>query len=62
MFKWLLKKYYPYSQTCNCGCTMKPFEKWTNGYQWKCVWKKCNWEAFDNGDGRLHWWQRWKKS
>ena len=41
---------------------MKPFEKWTNGYQWKCVWKKCNWEAFDNGDGRLHWWQRWKKN
>ena len=62
MFKCLLKKYYPYSPTCNCGWTMKPFEKWTNGYQWKCVWKKCNWEAFDNGDGRLHWWQRWKKS
>ena len=41
-----------------CGWAMKPFEKWTDGYQWICIWKKCGWETFDNGDGRLHWWKK----
>jgi hypothetical protein len=34
---------------------MKPFEKSYFHLQWKCIWKKCGWEAFDNGDGKLHW-------
>ena len=58
IFKWLVKKYYKDSPVCNCGWTMKPFEKYTNRYQWKCIWKKCGWESFDNGDGRLHWWKK----
>ena len=39
---------------------MKPFESWTSRYQWKCIWKSCGWEAFDNGDGKLHWFTRWQ--
>ncbi len=31
-------------------------KKWTYENQWKCIWKKCGWESFDNGDGKLHWW------
>jgi hypothetical protein len=27
-------------------------------YSWKCIWKKCGWEAFDNGNGKLHWWKK----
>ena len=38
-----------------CGYKMKPFDKWADEYQWKCIWKKCGWEAFDNGNGKLHW-------
>jgi hypothetical protein len=34
---------------------MKPFESWTDRYQWVCIWKKCGWEAFDTGNGKLHW-------
>ena len=58
MFKWLLKKYYKHSPICNCGWAMKPFEKYTDRDQWICIWKDCRWEAFDNGDGRLHWWKK----
>jgi hypothetical protein len=57
MFKWLLKKYYKYTPICNCGWAMKPFERRIDGFQWKCIWKKCGWVAFDNGDGKLHWWK-----
>ena len=60
MFKWILAKVYKHSPTCKCGCVMKPFESWTDRYQWKCIWKNCGWEAFDNGDGKLHWFTRWQ--
>jgi hypothetical protein len=54
-FKWLLRFYYKHSPECICGWVMKPFENWTDRYQWKCIWSKCGWQAFDNGDGKLHW-------
>ena len=54
-FKWILRFYYKHSPTCNCGWAMKPFEKYTDRYQWKCIWKKCGWETFDDGSGKLHW-------
>jgi hypothetical protein len=60
MFKWILAKVYKHSPTCKCGWVMKPFESWTDRYQWKCIWKNCGWEAFDNGDGKLHWFTRWQ--
>ena len=44
-----------------CGYKMKPFDKWADEYQWKCIWKKCGWEAFDNGNGKLHWWKNSEK-
>ena len=40
MFKLLLKKYYKHSPECHCGWTMKPFERYTDRYQWKCIWSK----------------------
>ena len=46
---------YKNNPECFCGYRMKAFEKWTEGYQWKCIWKKCGWESFDNGNGKLHW-------
>ena len=58
MFKWLLKKYYKHSPECHCGWVMKPFEEYTDRYQWKCIWKDCSWEAFEDSNGKLHWWQR----
>ena len=58
-FKWILRFYYKHSPTCSkCGWAMKPFTESYFDYQWKCIWKDCGWEAFDNGDGKLHWWQR----
>ena len=55
-FKWIYNNLINKKNTkCMCGWNMKPFEKWTEGSQWKCIWKKCGWEAFDNGDGKLHW-------
>ena len=62
MFKWLLKKYYPHSPICNCGWAMKPFDKCNYIIcQWKCVWYQCNWECFQDDNGRLHWWKAWQK-
>jgi len=58
MFKWLLKKYYKHSPECHCGWAMKPFVKYTDRHQWKCVWEKCGWEAFEDHNGKLHWWKR----
>jgi len=57
MFKWLLKKWYKHSPTCNCGWTMKPFEEYTDRYQWECIWKKCGWGVFQDNNGKLHWWK-----
>jgi hypothetical protein len=36
---------------------MKPFESWSERYQWKCVWKSCGCEAFESDNGKLHWFQ-----
>jgi hypothetical protein len=58
MFKWLLKKYYKHSPECHCGWAMKPFVKYTDRHQWKCIWKKCGWESFEDSNGKLHWWIR----
>jgi len=58
MFNWLLSKIYKHSPTCNCGWTMKPFGKSTNEMLWwKCIWKKCGWETFQDTNGKLHWWK-----
>ena len=58
IFKWILKKYYKDSPECHCGWAMKPFVKYTDRHQWKCVWEKCGWEAFEDHNGKLHWWKR----
>ena len=57
MFKWLVKKWYKHSPTCNCGWAMKPFEEYTDRNQWKCVWKSCGCEVFQSDNGKLHWFQ-----
>ncbi len=62
MFKWLVKNWYKHSPICKCGWAMKPFEEWTDRYQWKCIWTKCGWEAFQSENGKLHWWISKKRS
>ena len=57
MFKWLVKKWYKHSPMCNCGWAMKPFVKYTDRHQWKCIWKKCDWESYESSNGKLHWFQ-----
>jgi len=57
-FKWVLRFYYKHTPTCRCGWVMKPVTDSYFDYQWKCIWKDCGWEAFDNGDGKLHWFRR----
>ena len=37
---------------------MVPVEYKHHDYVWKCKWDKCGWEAFDNGDGKLHWYKK----
>ena len=54
-FKWILRFYYKNTPTCNCGWAMKPFEKYTDRYQWKCIWKKCGYETYQTFNGTLHW-------
>tara|TARA_R100000742_G_C4222262_1_gene45728 strand:+ start:97 stop:207 length:111 start_codon:yes stop_codon:yes gene_type:complete len=36
---------------------MKPFEEYTDRYQWECIWKKCGWGVFQDNNGKLHWWK-----
>jgi len=33
---------------------MKPINS-SYEYSWKCIWKKCGWETFQTGNGKLHW-------
>ena len=38
-----------------CGYKMKPFERWSEGFKWVCIWKKCGWEANQTFNGTIHW-------
>ena len=38
-----------------CGYKMKPINSNRDLYNWKCMWKKCGWEASDSGNGKLSW-------
>ena len=59
MIKWVVNNLlYKHTPECFCGYKMKPFEIWSEGFKWVCIWKKCGWEAFDNGNGKLHWWKK----
>jgi hypothetical protein len=37
-FKWLLRFYFKHTPECQCGWAMKPFVKYTDRHQWKCIW------------------------
>ena len=37
-----------------CGYNMKPTNT-LDDYSWKCIWKKCSWEANQTFNGTLHW-------
>ena len=56
MINWLLRKWFN-SPTCNCGWAMKPFERYSDRNSWKCFWKNCDWEVFQDDNGKLHWWR-----
>ncbi len=55
MIKWVLSKWYKHSPECNCGYKMKPTQTRLEDYSWKCIWKKCGWEAYQSSNGKLHW-------
>ena len=55
MFKWIINKWYKHNPECLCGYKMKSVDSSFDYYNWICIWKKCGWEAFDNGNGKLHW-------
>ena len=54
MIKWVVNKLYKHSPECMCGYKMKPTNT-REEYSWKCIWKKCGWETFQSGNGKLHW-------
>ena len=54
MIKWVVNKLYKHNPECNCGYKMKPINS-SYEYSWKCIWKKCGWETFQTGNGKLHW-------
>jgi len=55
MVKWLVNKLlYKHTPECMCGYNMKPTNT-LDEYSWKCMWKKCGWETFQTGNGKLHW-------
>jgi len=59
VIKWLLKKWFGNTPVCPCGWSMKPFDNdHVMIYQWKCIWKYCKWECFEDDMGKLHWWQK----
>ena len=57
MIKWILSKWYKHSPDCMCGYRMKPTDrrKTVSEDSWKCMWKKCGWETYNSGNGKLHW-------
>ena len=58
LIKWFINRWYKHCPTCFCGYNMKPI---SNGYEysWKCVWvKRCGWETYQSGNGKLHWWKK----
>ena len=57
MLNWFIEKIYGDTPTCMCGLRMRPKEpKQYIIYSWKC-WFKCEWEAFQDDNGKLHWWK-----
>ena len=54
MIKWVVNKLYKHNPECMCGYNMKPINS-SYEYSWKCIWKKCGWEATQTYNGTLHW-------
>ncbi len=60
LIKWLHNRKHKYTPMCSCGYRM-PFNKETiDRIYWKC--KKCNWETYETGNGKLHWLKKSEKS
>ena len=37
---------------------MKPVDTALDTWLWVCIWKQCDWEAFESDNGKLHWWKK----
>ncbi len=57
MFRWLYNKFKE-TPTCVCGWKMKPITINPYKHSWYCIWKQCDWEAFESDNGKLHWWKK----
>ena len=57
MIKWIINLFYRHNPECFCGYRMKPTDGRKNVSEdsWKCIWKKCDWEVYQSGNGKLHW-------
>jgi len=58
MMKWVINRWYKNSPKCMCGYRMKSIYIRKNDYSWKCIWKKCGYEAFESPNGKLHWFKK----
>ena len=52
LYNMIINKHNP---KCNCGWNMKSTNTRFDEDSWKCIWKKCGWETFQSGNGKLHW-------
>ena len=59
MFKWLYNKFWnEHTPPCmTCGWNMKVWKDSMFHMEWKCSWVSCGWGAFQDTNGKLHWWK-----
>jgi len=57
MVKWFINLFYRHNPECFCGYRMKTTNKRQSESEdsWICLWKKCGWETYQTGNGKLHW-------
>ena len=57
--RWLWNKFWnEHTPPCmSCGWNMKVWKDSMFHMEWKCAWNSCGWGAFQDANGRLHWWK-----
>ena len=58
MIKWLYNKFWmEHTPQCTCGWNMNVWKDSMFHMEWKCAWNSCGWGAFQDANGKLHWWK-----
>ena len=57
--KWLWNKFWNEHTPprMKCGWNMKVWKDSMFHMEWKCAWNSCGWGAFQDANGKLHWWK-----